>query len=53
VAEARATGARVLATACPYCAVMFEDAIKVLELEEEIAVLDVAELLAQSLQVDR
>jgi Fe-S oxidoreductase len=53
VLEARATGARVLATACPYCAVMFDDAVKVLELEAEIVVRDVAELLADSLEEER
>jgi Fe-S oxidoreductase len=51
VAEARATGARVIATACPYCAVMFDDAVKVLDLEGEIVVRDVAELCAESLEV--
>jgi Fe-S oxidoreductase len=48
VREAQATGASVLATACPYCMAMFEDAVKVLELEQSIAVQDVAEILARS-----
>jgi Fe-S oxidoreductase len=48
IREAREAGADVLAVACPYCLTMFEDAVKVLDLEEEIQVRDVAELLAES-----
>lgn len=51
VREAIDTGASVIATACPYCILMFEDAIKVLELEHAIAVCDVAELLAHAVGV--
>jgi Fe-S oxidoreductase len=49
VEEARATGATVIATACPYCTSMLEDAVKILDLEEEIQVSDVAELVARAL----
>jgi Fe-S oxidoreductase len=49
VREALDTGAEVLATACPYCTLMLEDAVNVLNVGEQIAVRDVAELLAQSL----
>ena len=45
VEEARETGAEVLATACPYCTVMLDDAVKVMGLEDEMVVADVAELL--------
>jgi Fe-S oxidoreductase len=48
VREAQETGAEVIATACPYCTSMLEDAIKILDLEEQIVVRDVAELLAES-----
>jgi Fe-S oxidoreductase len=48
VKEAREAGAEVLAVACPWCTTMFEDAVKVLDLSEEIVVRDVAELLAES-----
>jgi Fe-S oxidoreductase len=48
VREALSVGAEVIATACPYCTSMFEDAVKVLDLEDKIAVKDVAELLAES-----
>ncbi len=49
VREAQAVGVQVIATACPYCTSMFEDAIKVLDLEETLAVKDVAELLSESI----
>ena len=48
VREARETGASVIATACPYCMAMFEDAVKVTGLEGELRVADVAELFAES-----
>lgn len=48
VREALDTGAQVIATACPYCTLMLEDAVKVLGVEDRIAVQDVAELLAHS-----
>ncbi len=50
--EARETGADTIAVACPYCMSMLEDAIKVLDLENEIRVRDVAELLAESVGED-
>ena len=43
------TGADVVATACPYCLQMFEDAIKAKEVEESLKTLDIAELLAAQL----
>ena len=43
------TGADVVATACPYCLQMFEDAIKAKEVEESLKALDIAELLAAHL----
>jgi Fe-S oxidoreductase len=49
VREARETGARIIATACPYCTSMLEDAVKILDLEDEIEVRDVAELVARAL----
>jgi Fe-S oxidoreductase len=47
VQEALATGAEILATACPFCILTLEDAVKSLGLEEELQVLDITELLAQ------
>jgi Fe-S oxidoreductase len=52
--EARATGAAVLATACPKCQVHFRCAMKDPELDAEIGIemRDVAELVAEALQDD-
>ena len=49
VQEAVETGAQVLATACPFCVLMLDEAVKTLNLEEKIQVLDVAEMAAQAL----
>ena len=49
VNEALATGAEVIATACPYCITTLEDAIKVLDVENKIVVKDVLELLKEAL----
>lgn len=51
IEEVMETGAATVATACPYCLQMFEDAIKAKEAEESLKVLDVAELLASQLIV--
>jgi Fe-S oxidoreductase len=47
VREAAETGAQVLAVACPKCAKMFEDAIKVENLEGELRVMDIAEIVEE------
>ena len=49
VREAAGTGAQVLGVACPQCAVMFEDALKVENLEGEIAVKEVSEIVRERL----
>jgi Fe-S oxidoreductase/nitrate reductase gamma subunit len=46
--QAMATGARTIATACPYCLQMFQDGIKTLAAEETVKVMDVAEILAEA-----
>ena len=46
VREASATGASVLAVACPNCMTMLEDAVKAEGLEDSLAVKDVAEIVA-------
>ncbi|MEJ8840754.1 (Fe-S)-binding protein [Lacibacter sp. H375] len=48
--EAVATGASVIAAACPFCNTMMTDGVKVAEKEDSMQVLDVAELVAASLQ---
>jgi Fe-S oxidoreductase/nitrate reductase gamma subunit len=40
----------VVATACPYCLIMFDDAIRSKGAGEEIQVLDIAEVLAKQLE---
>jgi Fe-S oxidoreductase len=51
--EALATGADVVGTACPYCMVMLDDAIKQRQAEgqaEGVRVLDVAQVLEESIR---
>ena len=51
VKEAIATGADVLAVACPYEVSRFEDALKVLGHEKKMIVRDITELLAEAMEV--
>ncbi len=46
--EALKTGASVVAAACPFCNTMMTDGIKEAGKESEVAVLDIAELIAQA-----
>jgi heterodisulfide reductase subunit D len=48
--EAIATGAQVVAAACPFCNTMMTDGVKLAEKEDQVQVLDVAELVAASMQ---
>ena len=50
VKEAHATGAEILITACPLCLIMLEDALKTLGLEKELKIMDLNELVLQSLE---
>ncbi|MBV9987811.1 MAG: (Fe-S)-binding protein [Chitinophagaceae bacterium] len=47
--EALATGAAFIASACPFCNTMLTDGVKNREKEGEVAVLDLAELVAASM----
>jgi len=47
--ELTATGADTIAVACPFCTVMITDGVKDMNKEDDVRVLDVAELVAQSL----
>jgi Fe-S oxidoreductase len=49
--EALATGAKTVATACPFCMTMVTDGVKA-EGHEEVAVKDVAELLAEAMGLE-
>jgi Fe-S oxidoreductase len=41
--------ADILAVACPYCLLTFEDAVKTTGVEGKIQIMDIAELLALAL----
>jgi heterodisulfide reductase subunit D len=47
--EALETGASVIAAACPFCNTMMTDGVKTNEKEEQVQVLDIAEMVAQSI----
>ncbi len=48
--QALDTKSSILATACPFCLQMFEDGIKAKEASESIRALDIAELVAQTIE---
>ncbi|MFC1980583.1 (Fe-S)-binding protein, partial [Chloroflexota bacterium] len=48
--QAIETKAQIVATACPYCLQMFEDAIKAKAVEESLKVMDIAELVEQAME---
>ncbi|MBL7176531.1 MAG: (Fe-S)-binding protein [Desulfobacteraceae bacterium] len=50
VEEAAETGAEIIAAACPYCISMFEDALKTIGKEEEMKIMDISELVLESLE---
>ncbi|HNW89701.1 MAG TPA: (Fe-S)-binding protein [Bacteroidales bacterium] len=49
--EALETGADIIATSCPFCMVMLTDGLKYKNKEEEVKNLDIAELIAQALNL--
>lgn len=50
--QALATKASVIATACPFCLQMFEDAIKAKEASDSLKAMDIAELVAGAIEGD-
>ena len=48
--EAVATGASVIAANCPFCTTMLQDGVKNEEKEDSVVVLDIAEMVVQSIQ---
>lgn len=48
--EAIATGASVVAAACPFCMIMWEDGVKQKGVEHEIELKDIAELIAERIK---
>jgi Fe-S oxidoreductase len=53
VEMAKKAGAEVIVTACPFCLVNIEDAIKVAGLEGEMEAIDLCELIAEHLVKDK
>jgi Fe-S oxidoreductase len=47
--EALGTGADVVSTACPYCMIMLDDAVRANAKEEEVRVLDLSQVVEESL----
>jgi Fe-S oxidoreductase len=47
--EALSTGANIIASACPFCNTMITDGVKNREKEDSVSVLDIAELIEQSI----
>lgn len=48
--EALETNANFIASACPYCNTMMTDGVKLKEKEEQVQVLDIAEMIAKEMQ---
>ena len=48
--EAISTGATIIASSCPYCNTMLTDGVKNREKENDVAVLDIAEIIAASIK---
>jgi Fe-S oxidoreductase len=47
--EALATGADVVSTACPYCMIMLDDAVRAHNKQDDVRVLDLSQLVEESL----
>jgi Fe-S oxidoreductase len=47
--EALGTGADVVSTACPYCMIMLDDAVRANSREDDVRVLDLSQLVEESL----
>ena len=48
--EAVATGANIIAANCPFCTTMLSDGVKNQEKEDDVQVMDIAEIVAQSME---
>lgn len=49
VKDAVEMGAEILATACPFCLLTLEDAVKTTENEDKLHVMDISEILIEAL----
>ena len=52
IKEAIGLGAKIIATACPFCLLTLEDATKTSGLSAEIIVRDIAELVVEALETN-
>ena len=50
VEEAETTGAEILVTVCPLCLTSLDSAVKVLNLDQRIRVMDILELVAERME---
>lgn len=48
--QALAVNPSIISSGCPYCLTMMSDGAKALEVEEQVSTLDIAEILAQSIE---
>jgi len=48
--EAIETGVKIIASNCPFCMTMLSDGVKLNEKEDEVKVIDLAELIAESME---
>ena len=48
-AEALGTGADIISTACPFCMIMLDDAVKANGKGDEVSVMDIAQVVERSL----
>jgi Fe-S oxidoreductase len=48
--EALSTGADVVSTACPYCLIMLDDAVKARQREDDVKVLDISQVMEASMR---
>jgi Fe-S oxidoreductase len=51
IREAVTLGAKVMATACPFCLLTFEDSVKTSNLTDQIVVKDISELVAEAMEI--
>lgn len=49
--QALNTGAKILVTACPFCLLNFEEAVKILDVEDQIEIKDLMELVCTNLKI--
>jgi Fe-S oxidoreductase len=49
--EALGTGADLVSTACPYCLIMLDDAVRARSREDDVKVLDLSQIVENSLLV--